>query len=120
MRDPEPEDVITSSSLASSLRTAFQSGSLGSRLLFQVHVGPASAWAAADADRIEVGTGVSGGDPDLVVRAGPELRLLLAGRLTAAEAFTSDSVEIEGAEENLQTFIDTFRVPLDVADDEEN
>src|SRR5690625_1631701 len=58
MREPEPADVVTDSSLAAAMRAAFQQQiPVATPATFQVHMGHASAWAGIGADGIEVGAG---------------------------------------------------------------
>src|SRR5690625_1366451 len=117
MREPEPGDVVTDSSLAAALRAAFQQQiAVETPGTFQIHVGFASAWAGISADGVEVGAGTSASKPDLVLRASPEFRLVLAGEVSAEEALRSGVIEVEDAAEaeaNLKTFTEAFHVPLD-------
>lgn len=117
MREPEPADVVTDSSLAAALRAAFQQQRpVETPTRFQIHVGPASAWAGISADGVEVGAGTSASEPDLVLRASPEFRLVLAGEVSAEEALRSGVIEVEDAtwaEANLRAFTEAFQLPLD-------
>lgn len=117
MREPEPADVVTDSSLAVALRAAFQQQiAPETAATFQLHAGGASAWARISVDGVEVGAGLSASEPDLVLRTGPEFRLLLAGEVSAEEAMHSGLIEVDGpngAAANLRTFTEAFHVPLD-------
>src|SRR5699024_390089 len=117
MREPEPADVVTDSSLAAALRASFQQQRpVETPVRFQIHVGPASAWADISADRVEVGAGTSASAPDLVIRASSTFRLVLAGEASAVEGRRAGVIEVDdatGAEANLRAFAEAFQVPLD-------
>lgn len=117
MSTPESGDVITSSSLAAALRTAYRPGAIGTATTFLVHVGPATAWANVQGGELTVGAGLSESTPDLVIHAGPQVRQLLAGRMSAGEALAGKVVEIEGPEAVFETFVSSFHVPLDDSPD---
>lgn len=113
MGAPESGDVITSSSLAAALRTAYRPGSIGTATTFLVHAGPATAWATAQGGELTVGTGLPESTPDLVIHAGPQFRQLLAGRMSAGDALAGKVVEIDGPEVVFEDFVSAFHVPLD-------
>lgn len=113
MSAPAPEDVITSSSLAAALRAAYRPGVIATPRTYLIHAGPVTAWATVDGEEVVIETGFPDSDPDLTIHAGPQLRLLLAGRLSPAEAISSGALEIEGPHADLETFLQVFRVPLD-------
>lgn len=113
MSAPAPEEIITSSSLAAALRAAYRPGAVTAAATCSIHVGPASAWAAMDGAEVTVDVGLPESTPDLIIHGGPQFRLLLAGRLSPAEAITSGAVEIEGPHAVLEDFVRAFHVPLD-------
>lgn len=115
MHVPAPHDMITSASLAAALRSAYQPGVVTEATTYVVHSGPATAWAQAHNDNISVGTDAPAFSPDLTIHAGPQLRFVLAGTLSAPEALASGAVEITGPEQAFETFSRAFRVPLDEA-----
>lgn len=109
---PEPGDVVTDASLAAALRAGYRPGVLRETTNYAVHAGPAVAWARATPDQVTVGTGQPEAAPELGIHAGPQLRALLAGRLTPADALASGAVRIEGSLEAFETFARAFHVPL--------
>lgn len=113
MAAPEPEDIITGSSLAAALRAGYQPGAAAPAATYLVHAGPATAWARTEGGELTVGAGPPEADPDLVIRAGPQLRLLLAGQVPPAEALRSGAVEIDGPPAAFEAFAEAFHVPLD-------
>lgn len=114
MSAPSPHDIITDSSLAAALRTGFQPGKPAAAVTYLIHAGPATAWATTAGDSITVGTGEPDAVPDLTIHSGPQMRLLLAGELSSADALASGDFQIEGPRRALDTFVRTFHVPLDV------
>lgn len=113
MSSPAPDDVVTSASLAAALRSAYQPGAVDDQVTYLVHAGPATAWVQADNSSIEVGTQGPGSSPDATIHAGPQIRLLLAGTISAAEALESGAIEVEGPPDSLATFCRVFHVPLE-------
>lgn len=113
MHAPAPEEVITSSSLAAALRAAYRPGVITAAMTCLIHAGPATAWAAVDGEEVTIDAGLPDATPDLTIHAGPQLRLLLAGRLAPEEAIASGALEIDGPPAVLETFLRAFHVPLD-------
>ncbi|GAA2028256.1 winged helix-turn-helix transcriptional regulator [Yaniella flava] len=113
MSTPEPDDVITSASLAAALRSGYQPDVLTSLTTYELHAGPAIAWARAHGGQIEVGAGAPDFTADVTILAGPQLRLLLAGHMSASEAIASGAAEVTGPDGALATFSRAFHVPLD-------
>lgn len=113
MSTPAPEDTVTSASLAAALRSGYQPDVLISCTTYSVQAGVATAWVRADGSEVEVGTGAPDVAADVTIQSGPELRLLLAGKLSAAEALASGVVEVTGPVNALETFSQAFHVPLD-------
>jgi putative sterol carrier protein len=48
--------------------------------------------------------------PDLVIEAGPQLKALMSGELTPAQAIKTGAVRVHGNRRLLATFADIFRV----------
>lgn len=113
MSSPAPDDIVTNASLAAALRSAYQHGTLGTQVTYLVHAGTASAWAQADSSSITVSTQTPDFSPDVTIHAGPEIRLLLAGSMSAAEALQLGVIEVDGPADSLATFCRAFHVPLD-------
>lgn len=113
MSSPDTDDVITSASLAAALRSAFQPEALSTDTRYVVQAGPAIAWAHANRNEIVVGTDAPEFSPDVTIHAGPQIRHLLAGKISASEALASGAVEVEGPANALENFSRTFHVPLD-------
>src|SRR5699024_12054180 len=80
---------------------------------YLVHARPARAWVRADSTNIAVGTETPDFSSDTTIHAGPEIRLLLAGTMSASDALASGAVEVEGPPHSLATFCRAFHVPLE-------
>ena len=113
MSSPAPTDVVTSASLAAAIRSAYQPGVLEAPMTYLVHAGPATAWARAESTNIEVGIETPDFSSDTTIHAEPEIRLLLAGTMSASDALASGAVEVEGPPHSLATFCRAFHVPLE-------
>lgn len=109
---PEPQDVITGSSLAAALRAGYRPGALASQVTYQIQTGPAVAWAVAGPEEVTIGEGTSPTDPDMTIHGDPRLRLLLGGELSATEAIATGAVRVEGSQRMFDDFTRAFQVPL--------
>ncbi|MFJ6532896.1 winged helix-turn-helix transcriptional regulator [Microbacterium sp. NPDC091662] len=120
MGDPEEGDVVTPDSLTMALRTAFQAESAADAE-YELHVGDVALRASVrDGELLvaqlappapPVGGRLPEGPPDAVIVAGPGIRRLIGGDITAAEAIAQDVVAVvRGDESLLDSFADTFRI----------
>lgn len=112
MEEPRDSEVVTDASLAAALRSARLSVAVPHSFTVHVRSGGAEAWAAVHDEGVVVGPGEPQRDADLVLDAGPQLRLLLAGTLTPDEALASGDLAITGDRRLLDAFVHAFRVPL--------
>lgn len=112
MEAPRESETVTDASLAAALRSAHTPGAVTGPVTFHVRSGEASAWAAVHDEEVVVGVGAPERDADLILDAGPQLRLLLAGTLTPDEALASGGVAITGSRRLLDAFARAFHVPL--------
>lgn len=110
MAIPGPDDVITDTSLAAALRSGYQPSAKPAR--YMVQAGSAQAWVEVTPHQVTVGAGAPEFTPDLTIHSGPELRLLLAGRLTPSAALSSGAIRIDGPTEIFERFAQAFHVPL--------
>lgn len=116
MSAPALDDVITSASLAAALRSGYQPNACPFTTTYTVQAGAAAAWARVSGSEIDVGTDTSAVAADVTIQAGPELRLLLAGNMSASEALASGAIKITGPANALARFVQAFHVPLDDAE----
>ena len=108
--DPRPEETITLDSLITALRTTFQpAAARGMHAGYELRAGEIVLHARIDDGRIAVVAGPLPG-ADLVIEAGPALRPLMAGELSAADAIASGAVHVRGERELLTRFAELFRI----------
>ncbi|MEU4014524.1 helix-turn-helix domain-containing protein [Microbacterium sp. NPDC028030] len=120
MGDPEEGDVVTPDSLTMALRTAFQAD-VATDGEYELHVGDVALRASVRDGGLRiaqlappappVGGRLPEGDPDAVIVAGPGIRHLIGGDLTAAEAIEQDVVAVVRGEDSwLDAFSATFHI----------
>ncbi|GAA3338691.1 winged helix-turn-helix transcriptional regulator [Amorphoplanes nipponensis] len=118
---PEPGETVTSAIVASMLRTAFAGRAEPgptTTTVFQVGGGPVAAWAEVTGEDIVVGDGEHT-RPDLLIVAGPAMRAFLAGELTPTEFAAAPGVTVTGPVPLLELFSRLFRLPFDLALEEQ-
>lgn len=126
MGEPDEGDVVTPDSLTMALRTAFQPET-ATDAEYELHVGDVALRASVRAGVLTVaqlappappvGGRPPEGEPDAVLVAGPGIRRLIGGEVTAAEAIAQDIVAVvRGDEKWLDTFAAAFHIaPLEAA-----
>lgn len=111
MGDPREEQVVTPNALVMSLRTAFRAG-VAERLpptVYAARLSGSDLLVRVDGTALAVTEGE--GAADLRFRAGPGLRRLISGELTAPHAIEAGVVEVlEGSDALLGRFADTFHL----------
>ncbi len=113
MADPGTHDVMTSSSLAGALRSAYRPGVIPDEVTIRVAAGPVLAWARTTPDGVAVGAGIPDGPIDLTITTGPAMRHILAGTLSPSEALATGALAFDGSRELFDLFPRAFHVPLD-------
>ncbi|WP_147917233.1 winged helix-turn-helix transcriptional regulator [Ruania zhangjianzhongii] len=109
---PADGDVLTSSSLAAALQSAFVPGQAPATRTFSVRAGTAAAHTRVDAAQIKVGEGVA--DPsDLTIHANGGLRELLGRLVTTEEVLADGRISLDGPHSLFEDFVRIFHVPLD-------
>jgi DNA-binding HxlR family transcriptional regulator len=128
MGEPGPDDVVTADSLTMALRTAFRPDAAAALPAtdYELHVGDVTLRARVEADVLSVaqvapaaspvGGAAPTGRPDVVLAAGPGIRLIISGELAPAEAIDTGVVHVlEGDAALLERFAATFHIdPLPV------
>jgi DNA-binding HxlR family transcriptional regulator len=111
MGDPRPEQIVTPDSMTMALRTAFRP-LVAAELpptAYAAHFGPAELLVRVDGRSLDVTRG--DGPADLAFAAGPGIREVISGELSAGRAIASGVVEVlEGRGELLDRFADTFHL----------
>jgi DNA-binding HxlR family transcriptional regulator len=120
MGDPGDDDVVTADSLTMALRTAFRPDAPGS-LDFQIQLDPVELRGQVEGGELKVaqiappmppiGGSLPGGEPDLRFATGPDIRRLIGGELTPADAVDQGVVKIDrGDVKLLAKFAKHFRI----------
>ncbi|WP_102126798.1 winged helix-turn-helix transcriptional regulator [Deinococcus planocerae] len=108
--EPREHEIVTTDSVAMALRTTFHPQAAQKlRASYELRLGDITLHAKIDYGTLEVGRGPLP-DADLLIEAGPELRSLMAGELSPAEALDKGSVRVKGPEELLTRFTELFRI----------
>ena len=110
MGDPRAEETITVDSLIMALRSTFRSeAARGFRAGYELRAGEIVFHAQIDDGRIDVAAGPLP-HPDLVIEAGPAIKLLMSREITPAQALAGGLVRIEGDPKLLDRFVEIFRI----------
>ena len=120
MGDPAEGDVVTADSLTMALRTAFREDR-GGDADFELHVGDVALRARVSGRSLTVaqlappappvGGALPSGEPEAVIVAGPGIRRLIGGEITAGEAIAQDvAAVVRGDEAILDRFAERFRI----------
>lgn len=111
MGDPRPEQIVTPDSMTMALRTAFRP-QVAAELpptAYATHFGPAELFVRVDGSSLQVTRG--DGPADLDFAAGPGIRQVISGELSADLAISTGVVEVLGGRsELLDRFANTFHL----------
>ena len=108
--DPRPDETITLDSMITALRTTFRPDAARKlRAGYELRVGEIVLHARVDDGKVQVGAGALPG-AQLVIEAGPGIRALMAGEMSAAAAVECGAVRLTGNAELLQRFAEIFRI----------
>ena len=125
MGEPQEGDVVTPDSLTMALRTAFRADAAQALppADYELHVGDVAlraqvagaalrVWQIAPAFPL-VGGRAPEGEPDIVIAAGPGIRHVISGEVSAGEAVDRDLLAVVRGEASLlERFAATFSIPL--------
>jgi len=110
MGESRPEETITLDSLMTALRSTFQpKAARRVRAGYELRAGEIVFHARIDDGKIKVAKGPLP-DADLVIEAGPAIKMLMAREITPADAIASESVRITGDPKLLERFVEIFRI----------
>ncbi len=128
MGEPDPGDVVTADSLTMALRTAFDPDAAASLppADYELHVGDVALRVQVDGTGLRIaqlappappiGGRVPEGEPELVFAAGPGIRRVISGELTAADAIDQDVLAVvRGVGSLRERFAATFHIDPGVA-----
>ena len=123
MGEPGPDDVVTADSLTMALRTAFRSDAAAALPAadYEVHVGDVTLRVRVEGSALRIaqlappappiGGILPNGEPGVVFAAGPGIRRVISGELTAAEAIDQEVVHVVAGDATLlERFADTFHI----------
>lgn len=107
---PRAGEIVTVDSMATALRTTFRPEAAGGlKARYELHFGDVVLHAIVEEGRVAVGRGPLE-RPDLVIEAGPAIKDLMAGRLTAAQALARGVARINGKRRLFDRFAQVFRI----------
>jgi DNA-binding HxlR family transcriptional regulator len=108
--DAGAQEVVTPESLTMALRMTFQpEAARDVHALFELRLGDVVVHAWAEDGVVDAAPG-GDEDADLIIEAGPALRAVMAGEVSAAEAVASGQVRLTGDVALFDTFARLFRI----------
>jgi DNA-binding HxlR family transcriptional regulator len=111
LREPLPQDIVTTDSLILALRATFRpEAACELQAGYELHLGDVVVHASVVHGTLETGEGPLAG-AGLVIHTGPAIRALLTGELSPADAVESGAVRITGDPDLLLRFVDVFQIP---------
>lgn len=107
---PGPDDIVTVDSMIMAMRTTFRpDAARNQRVTFELRLEEIVFHLEVDDGHLTATPGPAD-DPDLVIETGPDLKLLMAGEITPAEALADGIVRITGEPPLLDMFAAAFRI----------
>jgi DNA-binding HxlR family transcriptional regulator len=108
--DPRSDEIVTEDSIAVALLTTFRPQSAArANVAYELRLGDIVVHALVRNGAVIVGRG-SLPKPDLIIEAGPEIRLLLAREIGPEEALKKKIVRITGDPRLLARFVKMFQI----------
>jgi DNA-binding HxlR family transcriptional regulator/putative sterol carrier protein len=108
--DPRCEEIITVDSLIMAMRSTFRPGAARkTRATYEFRFGEIVINLRIDGANLEVAEGPLPG-ADLIVESGPDIKSLMTGEMTPAEAIANGSVHLQGDPALLSRFAEMFRI----------
>ncbi|MDP9110625.1 MAG: winged helix-turn-helix transcriptional regulator [Candidatus Eremiobacteraeota bacterium] len=108
--DPRPEEVVTLDSLIMAMRTTFQPQAARKlRATYELRMGEIVLHVRVNNGKLDVKPGPLP-DADLVIEAGPAIKMLMSRELTPKDAIANGSVHLTGDAHLLERFADVFQI----------
>lgn len=108
--DPRPDEVITADSMVIALRSIFRAEAAhGVHATFELRLGDVILNARVNDGKVDVRAGPLA-DADLSIEAGPQIRALMAGEITPAQALRKGVMRATGDADLLASFANIFRI----------
>ncbi|HEY5094092.1 MAG TPA: winged helix-turn-helix transcriptional regulator, partial [Candidatus Eremiobacteraceae bacterium] len=110
LSEPRAGEIITVDSMVMAMRSTFHGeASRGLHASFEMHLGDIVIHVRVDDGKVEVAAGPAPA-PDLVIEAGPGIKCLMSGEISAAEAIANGTVRVTGDPQLLTRFAEMFRI----------
>ncbi|HEY6357469.1 MAG TPA: winged helix-turn-helix transcriptional regulator, partial [Vicinamibacterales bacterium] len=108
--EPRREEIVTADSLIMAMRSTFRRESArGTRASYEFRFGEIVINVRIDGAKLKVAGGPLPG-ADLIVEAGPGIKALMTGELSAQEAIANGTVRVTGDPALLTRFAQLFRI----------
>jgi DNA-binding MarR family transcriptional regulator len=108
--EPRSDEIITEDSMVMALRSTFDSKAARKlRANYELHFGDIVIHARVDRGKVKVAAGPMP-KPDLIIRAGPAIKELMAGTISPSQAIKNGIVRLTGDAELLKRFAEIFRI----------
>jgi DNA-binding HxlR family transcriptional regulator len=114
--DPGRHEIVTSDSMVMAMRSTFRPEyARAVRASFELRLGEIAVNMRVERGKLHAAAGPLP-EADLIVEAGPGIRALMAGEITAAQAIERGVVRVKGNARLLETFASLFRIDPKPAD----
>ncbi|MBC5815637.1 MAG: transcriptional regulator [Candidatus Eremiobacteraeota bacterium] len=108
--DPRPDEIVTHDSMIMAMRTTFQPQAARKlRATYELRMGDIVLHLRITNGKLDVQPGPLP-DADLVIEAGPAIKLLMSRELTPKDAIANGSVQLTGDTSLLDRFVDIFQI----------
>jgi DNA-binding HxlR family transcriptional regulator len=108
--EPRSDEIITEDSMIMALRSTFHAeAALKLRANYEFHFGDIVIHAKIDKGKVKVAAGPLP-KPDVIITAGPAIKELMTGNITASQAIKKGIVRIRGDADLLTRFAEIFRI----------
>lgn len=110
LTEPRADEIITVDSMVMAMRSTFHGeAARGVHASYEMHFGDIVIHARVDDDNVDVAAGPSPA-PDLIITAGPGIKCLMSGDISAEEAIANGTVQLKGDQKLLTRFAEIFRI----------
>jgi len=108
--EPRSDEIITEDSMVMALRSTFHPEAARKlRANYEFHFGDIVVHAKVDKGKIKVAAGPLP-KPDVIINAGPAIKDLMTGTISASQAIKNGSVRLKGNPNLLTRFAEIFRI----------
>lgn len=108
--DPRPDEIVTHDSMIMAMRTTFQPQAARKlRATYELRMGDIVLHLRITNGKLDVQSGPLP-DADLIIEAGPAIKMLMSRELTPEDAIANGSVQLTGDATLLDRFVDIFQI----------